>query len=407
MGLRFAMVTTFYPPHNFGGDGHFVQRLARALVRRGHEVHVIHDTDAYRMLSGTDPELPDETDGVVVHRLRSPRPTLSALGVQQLGRPTTHLAQLEALLQGFDVINYHNISLVGGPGIWPIGDAIKLHTAHEYWMVCPTHLLWRNNREICTERACLSCQMRYRRPPQIWRGLGRIARDGAHVDRFLMLSRDAEAHHREFGFPHPMTVIPSFLPNQPPLPEQDAPPRPYFFFAGRLEGQKGLQDVIPHFDDSLPADLLIAGTGAYEAELRALAADRPTVKFLGRLPMEMLRHYYRHALATVIPSQWYEVFPLVIMESLAEGTPIIGRELGPFPEVVAETGGGQVFASAPELRAILHRLAHAPEEAAKMGAAGKAGFAERWAEDVSLARYFEVIGEVARDKGRLEIAAAL
>ena len=43
--LRIAMVTTFYPPYNFGGDGVYVQRLARALVRRGHHVEVIHDTD--------------------------------------------------------------------------------------------------------------------------------------------------------------------------------------------------------------------------------------------------------------------------------------------------------------------------------------------------------------------------
>ena len=31
--LRFAYVTTFYPPHNFGGDGIGAQRWARALVR--------------------------------------------------------------------------------------------------------------------------------------------------------------------------------------------------------------------------------------------------------------------------------------------------------------------------------------------------------------------------------------
>ena len=44
--LRFCMVTTFYPPHSFGGDAIAVQRLARALVRRGHEVSVVSDRDA-------------------------------------------------------------------------------------------------------------------------------------------------------------------------------------------------------------------------------------------------------------------------------------------------------------------------------------------------------------------------
>jgi hypothetical protein len=36
-GLKFCFLTTFYPPHNFGGDGIGVQRLARGLVRRGTE----------------------------------------------------------------------------------------------------------------------------------------------------------------------------------------------------------------------------------------------------------------------------------------------------------------------------------------------------------------------------------
>ena len=41
--LRFCHLTTFYPPHNFGGDGVGIQRLCRALVRRGHEVAMAVD----------------------------------------------------------------------------------------------------------------------------------------------------------------------------------------------------------------------------------------------------------------------------------------------------------------------------------------------------------------------------
>ena len=50
--LRFCLLTTFYPPFNFGGDGIDVQRTARALVRRGHHVTVVHDVDAYQWLAG-------------------------------------------------------------------------------------------------------------------------------------------------------------------------------------------------------------------------------------------------------------------------------------------------------------------------------------------------------------------
>ena len=48
--LRFVFVTTFYPPHHFGGDAVLVRHMAEALVRAGHRVDVIYDVDAYRAL---------------------------------------------------------------------------------------------------------------------------------------------------------------------------------------------------------------------------------------------------------------------------------------------------------------------------------------------------------------------
>ena len=65
--LRFCFPTTFYPPYSFGGDAVGVQRLARALVKRGHEVTVVHDKDAYRVLTnGKDPDAvaPDDRERV-------------------------------------------------------------------------------------------------------------------------------------------------------------------------------------------------------------------------------------------------------------------------------------------------------------------------------------------------------
>ena len=88
-GLRFCMFTTFYPPHSFGGDAIGIQRLARALVRRGHHVTVVHDVDAYNALHpGPEPKPASDVDeGVEVVRLRSGAGLLSPLLTQQLGRP--------------------------------------------------------------------------------------------------------------------------------------------------------------------------------------------------------------------------------------------------------------------------------------------------------------------------------
>ena len=53
--MRFCMVTTFYPPYAFGGDGVFVQQLSNELAKRGHQVEVIHCRDAYNLLTDRTP----------------------------------------------------------------------------------------------------------------------------------------------------------------------------------------------------------------------------------------------------------------------------------------------------------------------------------------------------------------
>lgn len=411
--LRIAMVTTFYPPYNFGGDGVFVQRLARALARRGHHVEVIHDTDGYRMLSGTNPGEPEpDPEGIIVHRLRSRFAAPAALAVQQLGRPVAHSAELRRLLTDrFDVIHFHNISLVGGPGIWSYGTGVKLHTAHEHWLVCQSHILWRDNKELCDEKRCIRCALAHKRPPQAWRATNLIEQEAPNVDAFLMLSQSAADNHRRFGFKPPMTVFPSFLPAEeaaalPPTdPTAEVPP--YFLFVGRLEIIKGLQDVIPLFGNDAPAELWIAGAGDYEGELRRLAEGKAKVKFLGRQPMDRLRQLYRDALAVVTPSVCYEVFPMVVLESFREGTPIIARDLGPYPEIVNGTGGGLLFNDSGSLQAALERLVSNPDEAKAMGAKGLKAFEDTWSEEVTLRQYFNIIREAAERKGMTDLAAKL
>lgn len=407
--LRFAMVTTFYPPFNFGGDGIYVQRLARALVARGHHVEVIHDTNGYRSMTGTDPELPAQPDpaddGIIVHRLRSKHPMLAALQVQQFGQPGVHRAEIAALLgDRFDVIHTHNISLVGGPGIWELGTAIKLHTAHEHWLVCASHILWRDNREICDERHCLRCVLNHKRPPQLWRSTGLLDRAAQNVDAFLMLSKSSADNHRRFGFKFPMTVVPSFLPDAPPIAAKAPPARPYFLFVGRLEIIKGLQDVIPQFTPDLEADLLIAGTGDYEPELRRLAQGRANVHFLGRLDMAALRVLYRDARAVLTPSRCYEVFPLVVLEAFREATPIIARALGPYPEIVSASGGGLTFDDDVSLHAALKQMIADPVGSHKMGQYALETYQRNWTEAVAIKAYFEAIRAAALRAGRGQTA---
>ena len=86
--MKFCMVTTFFGGHSFGGDAAYVDRLARALLRRGHEVHVIHCGDSFQAVRGAHPLRPyTPPEGLHIHRLESPFGILSPLATQSDAMP--------------------------------------------------------------------------------------------------------------------------------------------------------------------------------------------------------------------------------------------------------------------------------------------------------------------------------
>lgn len=418
MPRRFCLITTFYPPYHFGGDGVCVYRLAEALARRGHEVDVIHSIDAYHLGHPGEPEISfTHHPNVTVHGLRSSLPALASLSAQQTGRPAAYAARLAALIdeRDYDVIHYHNVSLMGGPGVLRNGRALKLYTAHEYWLICPTHVLFRNGEEACTKRTCWSCTVKSRRPPQLWRSTGFTKSCTRHIDLFLMPSRFAMERHRAAGLDRPMTVLPHFVdvpsapadsstvpdarPDRSALPDAGADERPYFLFVGRLEKLKGVQDLLRLFADYSAARLLIVGDGDQRAELQAQAAALPHVTFLGSVHPSELTGLYAGALAVLVPSLCYEVFNLIPIEAFAQGTPAIVRDLGATPELVRDSGAGMTWQTLDECREAMERLRTEPGLAAELGRKGRAAWEQRWTEDVHMDRYLAMVESMLSGEG--------
>ena len=407
--LGIVMFTTFYPPYSFGGDAIGVQRMARALAARGHDVSVVHDEDSYLILGGK-PQAEGAPDGVRRIGLRSRQGFVSNLLTQQLGRPVVHAARIREILaeRKPDIIWHNNTSLIGGPGLLPMGEGLKLYEAHEHWLVCPTHVLWRYGRELCDARDCLRCQLSYKRPPQLWRHTGMLDRALDHIDLIVAKSEFSRAKHREFGLKQEMEVLPYFLPDLPTLAEPyTGHPRPYFLFVGRLEKIKGLQDVFPAMDRYPDADLLILGDGDYADELKRLAAGNPRIQFLGRKSPEELNAYYRGALGLIVPSVCYETFGIILIESFRLGTPVIARRLGPFPEIVEASGGGALFTTEDDLVAAMRGLQDDPAHRAAQSRAARDAFGALWREDRVLAAYGAALARAAHRKGDAGLARAL
>ena len=407
--LRFCHLSIFYPPYSFGGDAMYLYRLVNALAGRGHQVDVIHCADSYHVLEPRKPEkqFPNHPN-VTVHTLRSGWGMLSPLLTQQTGGTWFKKNRILEVFLGkkFDVIHYHNTSLLGPKALTlrpDYNDFIKLYTTHEHWLVCPMHVLWKNNERLCEKPDCLRCTLAFRRPPQWWRYSRRLERCARHIDAFISPSRFTRQMHFDRGFV-PSSVfeyVPYFVPPQEnaDVPVEQAPhPRPFFLFVGRLEKIKGLQNLIPVFRNYTHADLVVAGTGTYGQELRAQAAGMNNVLFLGALQQAQLRALYRHAIAVLVPSICYEVFGIIILEAHMQKTPVIVNDLGGLKEVVEEGQGGFAYRTTEELLAAMEKLRTDPALRSQMGERGWRAYHQRWTEDAHLEMYFRVIDETAQRK---------
>ncbi len=398
--LSFCMVTTFYPPYHFGGDAMYAYRLANALARRGHEVTVVHSEDAYRALGGAEPggSFPHEP-GVTARPLRTVWPLGAATATYLTGRPAFYAGQLRRVFGGgrFDVVHFHNVSLAGGPGALRYGEGVKLYTTSEHWLVCPMHVLFRDNREPCVEPHCLRCTLAFHRPPQLWRYTGLLDEAVPNVDLFLSPSRFTLQAHRERGFAAPMRHLPYFLPEaDAPAAEPASRERPYFLFVGRLERLKGVQVLLEAFRSYRGADLLVVGDGEYRTELERLATGLDHVSFLGRAHPSELPSLYAGAIATLVPSIGYEVFGIVLLESFAQRTPAIVHDLGALPEVVEEAGGGLVYRTRAELLDALELLATDTPRRDELGRSGHDAWRRLWTEEPHLDRYLATVEELRR-----------
>lgn len=404
--LRFCMITTFYPPYGFGGDAVYVHQLSNELAERGHHVTVIHCVDSYNLLSGDRPVLPcADHPGVEVHGLRSGYGPLSPLATQQSGLPLFKSGQIrEILASGFDVIHFHNISLVGGPGILSCGEGIKLYTLHEYWLVCPTHVLMKYESAPCVKPSCTICQIFYKRPPQLWRHTGLLKDSLKHLDAIISPSRFAMKIHRDSGIDVPIAHIPHFAPDgyDPAGPEGtdglNIPDRPFFLYAGRIERLKGVQNLVPVFRGYAKADLVIAGKGSYESRLRREAKGAENIHMLGHLSRARLTSLYKRAAALIVPSINYEISTLVIFEAFREKTPVIVNNIGAPPELVEDSGGGIVYNSRAELLGAMDRILADPSYRDELGRRGHEAYLRRWNPESHLSLYLDLIERIGSRK---------
>ncbi|WP_367155788.1 glycosyltransferase [Methylomonas sp. HYX-M1] len=255
-----------------------------------------------------------------------------------------------------DLVHVHNFFPQISPSIY---DACQLagvpvvQTLHNYRLICPGALLMRDGK-ICEK--CISGSPFQAALYRCYRGsiLGSLVVGNmvavhrrkktwlSKVDRFIALTQFAKSKFVEAGFSdNKISVKPNFVTANNKDVNLDHREN-FALFVGRLSSEKGLSTLVRAWEslgEKYP--LKIIGSGP----LNEIAVDRPGIEYLGQLPAEAVSMYMRRASFLVMPSEWYEGFPMVLVEAFANGLPVLCSRLGGMAEIVEDGVTGWHFES--------------------------------------------------------------
>ena len=132
-------------------------------------------------------------------------------------------------------------------------------------------------------------------------------------------------------------------PNSVPDPGDPGPPGRGAVFVGRLSPEKGVRVLLEAWRELAGYPLTILGGGPEEAELRRIGASIPGVRFLGECSREGVYTALREAAFAVVPSIWYEIYPVAVAEALAWGRPVVVSHPTSLSEIVEHGHNGLPF----------------------------------------------------------------
>lgn len=364
--------------HNYyqlaGGEDNVVSAEIMLLRQRGHDA---------QLWSVDNKDLPAGLSGKLKTALSTSYSSLNRSVAQNI-------------LHNFqpDIVHVHNFFPQISPSIYDacLDKGIPVvQTLHNYRPICPGSMLMRDGK-IC--ELCISGS-----PYQAaWYGCYRGSKLGslvvAHmvsqhrnlgtwlhkVDRFIALTDFAKNKFIEAGFPaDKIAVKANFLhdPLQLELTVPDATNPGFALFVGRISEEKGIKTLIRAWrlinDQSL---LKMAGVGP----LQNLLIDIRNIAPLGRLNGDDISRLMRQAKFLVLPSEWYEGFPLVLVEAFAHGLPVLASRLGSMADIIKDGETGLLFTpgDADDLASKAKWLLENPLQTQKLGINARRTFLEKY-----------------------------
>jgi len=329
--------------HNYygrrSGEGSVVEREAALLQEQGHSVSIF------------------SYDNQDAHAMGRVELGLRALYSRQTGR------DLKSLLeeQSFDVAHVHNTWLLMSPTVyrdlWRAGLPV-VKTVHNFRWLCPVATFFRDGQRChdCLEHPAgllnaivHRCYEGNLAGSAVAAGRLFIHRDlmrvyWRYIDVIVLQNEFVRQKLIENGFPADrMEIKGNFLRR---VERVEAERGDHAVFFGRLETAKGLGTLLDAFE-SIEVPLHIFGQGPLEdwvsEEVQRRFGENGRVRFEGFAPRDKLVRTIASSRAVIFPSEWYESYPISIIEAQAHSKPVIASDIGSMPTIVKNEQNGLLF----------------------------------------------------------------
>ncbi len=227
-------------------------------------------------------------------------------------------------------------------------------TLHDYRLICPANAFIDKDGKVCEKckkfryyncliNRCSGGNVFYSSMIMLEAYMRKyIFRPLNLVDHFIFVSQFALKKHLEYEPRY--TKKSSHLYNMDnPVVDISTSRGDYFLYYGRLSREKGIKTLI-EAAKLANINLIIAGSGPQEAELRDLIPDTRhltpfSVSFVGFKSGLELQYLIAGSSFVVLPTECYDNNPMAIVESFSIGKPVIGSRIGGIPELVATECG--------------------------------------------------------------------
>ena len=291
------------------------------------------------------------------------------------------------------VAHFHNTFPLLSPSAYYACREMRVtvvQTLHNYRLICPVAYLFRDGH-VCEE--CVGkllpwpgvrygCYHHSRTTTAVVAGMLSLHRMLGtwqdKVDAYIAVSDFGRRKFIEGGLPaEKIEVKSNFI---DPDPGEGLNRDRFALFVGRLSPEKGIGVLLRAWEDLEAIPLKIAGVGPLDRLVERFAETHPRVEYLGQQEREQILKLMKSARFLIVPSEWYEGFPMVIAEAFACGLPVISSSLGSLTELVTPGATGLLFSPSNSnelLQKALWAWEH-PQELAQIGRNARRRYEERY-----------------------------